>query len=281
MSELPTSDVSVRTGDSRRSRQGIYWLLTIPYHLFVPYLPEPVGWIRGQLETGDNTGYLHWQICVRFRSKCTLAGVQRTFGTTLHAELTRSSAAADYCWKEDTRVAGTQFELGQKLFRRNSAIDWDGVWCLAEQGKLMEIPSDIRIRCYSTLRRIREDFDKPVGMERTCTVFWGATGVGKSRRAWEEAGMAAYCKDPRSKFWCGYGGEENVVIDEFRGGIDVAHLLRWLDRYPVRVEVKGGSRCLFARSFWITSNLRPECWYPECDVETVQALLRRLNVINL
>ena len=55
-------------------------------------------------------------------------------------------------------------------------------------------------------------------MVRQCFVYWGPTGTGKSRRAWDEAGVEAYCKDPRTKFWDGYQVEENVVIDEFRGG---------------------------------------------------------------
>jgi hypothetical protein len=109
-------------------------------------------------------------------------------------------------------------------------------------------------------------------------VFWGKTGTGKSRRAWDEAGLDAYCKDPRTKFWDGYTFEKNVVLDEFRGGIDVAHLLRWLDRYPVRVEIKGSSRPFLAEKIWITSNISPVMWYPMLDEETLAALMRRLEV---
>lgn len=72
-----------------------------------------------------------------------------------------------------------------------------------------------------------------------------------------------------------------MVIDEFRGGIDIAHLLRWLDRYPVIVEVKGSSVVLKAKKIWITSNLNPEQWYEGLDQATTQALLRRLNVTHL
>lgn len=122
-------------------------------------------------------------------------------------------------------------------------------------------------------------------MVREVYVFWGPTATGKSRRAWEEGGLEAYPKDPRSKFWDGYGGQSNVILDEFRGGkgllmlgIDIAHLLRWTDRYPCRVEVKGSSRPLLATKIWITSNLSPEMWYPELDYSTQQALLRRLNI---
>lgn len=117
-----------------------------------------------------------------------------------------------------------------------------------------------------------------VAIERSVSVFWGATGSGKSRRAWEQAGLDAFPKDPRTKFWDGYRGQQHVVIDEFRGGIDIAHMLRWLDRYPVIIEVKGSSTVLKATKVWITSNLHPQDWYPDLDQATKQALLRRLDI---
>jgi len=69
-------------------------------------------------------------------------------------------------------------------------------------------------------------------------------------------------------------------VDEFRGGIDIAHLLRWLDRYPVRVEIKGSSKPLVAENIWITSNLSPVLWYPMLDEDTLAALMRRMEVIE-
>lgn len=253
-------------------------MLTVPGHGFVPYLPPSCSWIKGQLETGDG-GYVHWQILVAFRSKSSLAAVRLTFGP-VHAELSRSEAAGAYVWKDETSVAGTRFELGAKPIRRNAKIDWESVWTSAVAGDLSTVPANIRVVSYRTLRAIAADHDRPVAVLRSCNVFWGKTGTGKSRRAWEEAGPQAYSKDPRSKFWCGYQNETNVVIDEFRGGIDISHMLRWLDRYPVRVEIKGSSRPLVAEVFWITSNLNPTDWYPDADPETVAALRRRLNITH-
>jgi len=260
-------------------RQGIYWLLTIPHHEFVPYLPASVCWIRGQLELGAG-GYLHWQAVVAFDKKSSLPVVTRTFGTGIHAEISRSAAATEYVWKDDTRVPGTQFELGVRPVKRNDPHDWDRIWSMAVAGELMSIPAQIRVQSYRTLRSISSDHAKPIGMERTCEVFWGRTGTGKSRRAWEEAGNDAYTKDPNTKFWCGYSGQEHVVIDEFRGRVDVSHVLRWLDRYPVNVEIKGSSCPLAATRFWITSNVDPRCWYPDLDPESLAALLRRFNIIH-
>lgn len=191
-------------------QQGIYWIGTLPSGEFDPHLPDGVKWIRGQLESGSNTGYLHWQVLVAFSEKKTLRQCRDAIGSpTGHWELSRSDAASKYVWKEDTRVEGTQFELGHKPFKRNDSHDWDEYWRQAVDGDVMEIPSDIRIRHYTTFRRIREDFKKPLAMERTCYVFWGDTGTGKSRAAWEAGGLDAYPKDPNTKFWCGYNGNMN------------------------------------------------------------------------
>jgi len=261
------------------SIQGRYWILTIPHHLWTPFLPPGVSWVKGQLERGGS-GYIHWQLMVSFPQKKTLRFLKQIFGEGIHAEPSRSAAADSYVWKEDTRIEGTQFELGQKLFKRNSATDWDEVRKRAKSGELDEIPGDVFVRYYGNLRRIQADYSRATPMERNCYVYWGDSGVGKSRRAWDEAGLEAYPKDPRNKWWCGYRGQSNVVIDEFRGDIGISHLLRWLDRYPVCVETKGSSVPLAATQFWITSNIDPRQWYPDLDEETKRALLRRMTVTH-
>lgn len=265
-------------GMSTRGRsQGIFWVLTIPHHHFVPYLPPGCKYVKGQLERGDG-GYLHWQLLVGMSRKSTLRQVKEIFGSECHCELSRSSAANEYVWKEETAIPSTRFELGSIPFRRNEKRDWEAIWTKAQEGDLDAIPADVRVVSYRTLRSIASDHSQAIGMVRQVHVFWGSTGTGKSRRAWDEAGESAYCKDPRTKFWDGYQTQENVVIDEFRGGIDIAHLLRWFDRYPVRVEIKGSSRPLVAKSFWITSNLNPRLWYPDVDQMTLDALIRRLEI---
>lgn len=261
--------------------QARYWLLTIPHADFTPYLPPGISYIRGQLERGDGTGYLHWQVLCHAKRKLRLGGLKDIFGPTVHAEPSRSSAANEYVWKDDTRVEGTQFELGTLPVNRGESKDWDAIRDAARGGRLDDIPSDVYVRNYNALQRIAADNAQPLAIEREVVCYWGPTGVGKSRRAWEEAGLNAYPKDPRTKFWDGYRDHEHVVIDEFRGDIDIAHILRWFDRYPVIVEVKGGSRVFKARKIWITSNLHPDLWYPILDPLTKAALMRRLQIIEI
>lgn len=92
-------------------RQGIYWILTLPalHHPAQPSLQPGVGWICGQQETGETTGYVHWQFILRMDSKASLRVIRGLYPGS-HAELTRSSAALAYVQKEQTRVEGTQFE---------------------------------------------------------------------------------------------------------------------------------------------------------------------------
>lgn len=149
---------------------------------------------------------------------------------------------------------------------------------MATSGQLLEVDANIRVVHYRTLRTIGADFAKPSAIVRRVQVFWGSTGTGKSKTAWDELGLDAYCKDPRSKFWDGYRDQRNVVIDEFRGSIDIAHILRWTDRYPVNVEIKGSALPLVAENIIFTSNLHPRDWYPDLDEETMKALLRRLEI---
>lgn len=278
-SQLSRHSLSLRRQSDVQRRQGIYWIGTIPRDDWEPCLPEGISYLRGQPELGES-GYKHWQVLVACQRKQSLPGLRRIFSGIGHWELTRSAAADAYVWKEDTRD-GEPFEFGERPSKRNSVTDWDKVRMLACRGSFDEIPSDIFVRHYGSLIRIRADHLQPIAELRTCKVLWGPTGTGKSRTAWADAGPEAYPKDPRSKFWCGYSGQSRIIIDEFRGGIDIAHLLRWLDRYPCRVELKGSSYPLMATEFWITSNLPPNMWYPEIDTATYMALERRLEIIHV
>ena len=261
-------------------RQARYWLCTLPRESFCPPdgLPEGMDYLRGQREVGGETGYEHWQLlCVTSR-KTTLGSMRRLLGPTGHYEPSRSEAATKYVWKEETAVEGTRFEVGALPINRANPKDWDRIWTAACEGDLVAIPADVRVRCFTQLIRIGTANARAVASPRTVVVFWGTTGSGKSRTAWDEAGFEAYPKDPRSKWWDGYQGQDHVVIDEFRGGIDIAHVLRWFDRYPVLVETKGGATALRSTKIWITSNLHPRDWYPDLDQLTLEALLRRLEI---
>lgn len=256
-----------------------YWIGTLKYEDWeIPtQLPNGVTYLKGQGETGEG-GYRHWQFIVYTKKKHTLTAICKKFPRAAHLEPSRSDAVEAYVFKEETRIEGTQFELGQKSFKRNSATDWRIVKDKAKEGKLEEIPEDVFIRYYSTLRKISVDFGKPIkrGVQEVL-VIWGPTGTGKSRLAFEMAGDDYYLKAPLTKWFDGYTGQETVIVDEFRGVIDISHMLKWLDRYPCAVEVKGSQVFLNTKKWIFTSNLSPDEWYTGLDQETKMALRRRFS----
>lgn len=268
------------------SPQGKYWLLTIPQESgWNPILPQEIAYIRGQLERGSNTSYLHYQVVVVTKKPVRLTKLKSLFNNiNIHAELTRSDAAMAYVWKEDTRVSGTQFEFG--TLPRNTKFtneDWDDFKELALQGKFNEIPSCIYIRYLTNFHKLYANnlSGKLTYEPLRVNVYWGATGTGKTRKAFEEAGPQVFWKISTTKWWDGYLKQSNVLIDEFSGDIGITHLLRWLDGYPCSLEVKGTQVASFIKEVWITSNKDPAEWYNDTNSTLEQRLALRRRFTNV
>lgn len=122
-----------------------------------------------------------------------------------------------------------------------------------------------------------------------CTWYHGKAGSGKSRAAWarflegpvEDRLPMAYAKTGDNRWWNGYRGEEYVIIDDLaKGAIHLALILTWCDRYPCRVETKGGMEPLYATDITITSNLAPDECFEKCTDEERAALFRRFEIIQ-
>lgn len=264
--------------------KGRYFLATLSCAQFAeqPTLSGDCVYLKGQKEIGAG-GFEHWQFLCVFGKQVTLQQAKRHFHNSVHLELSRSSAANEYVWKEDTRVPGSQFELGELPKSRARKADWDAIFDDASRGNFNNIPKDILIRNYSAIKRIRVDSIKPQFRgDITVNVYWGKSGVGKTRRAWHEAGDDVYIKNPNTKWWDGYRGQKRVIIDEFVGRVDISYILTQLDRYPCIAEVKGFSVPLEATEFWITSNINPKDWYLDISHEQLCGLMRRLtNVVQM
>jgi len=109
--------------------------------------------------------------------------------------------------------------------------------------------------------------------------FWGATGTGKSKLAYEILGDECYTCLSTGKWFEGYDGHDNVLIDDMRKDFLKFHeLLRLLDRHAFRVECKGGSRQFRATQIIITSCYAPDTLFD--TREDIQQLLRRIDEIK-
>lgn len=265
-------------------KQGRFWFAT-DFRVDINYDTVPrsfwdsknILWAKGQLEECQD-GRKHWQLVWCFNDSVR-GGVAITRMGCSFIAYCISKKANDYVWK-DASSLGRRFEIGQLPFKRNSKPDYQRVKDLVKVGDLdhPDIPPDMYLRMYGTFRKIAMDHMVAEGIEKEVVVYHGPTQVGKSYRAWFEAGQDAYPKTPTTKFWDGYRGQANVVIDEFYGQIDISHMLRWLDRHPCLVESKGSGTPLKAKKIWLTSNHHPKDWYPSASEFQLEALLRRLKI---
>lgn len=110
--------------------------------------------------------------------------------------------------------------------------------------------------------------------------LWGDSGIGKSH--WLFTGNEdAYEWKLEDKGWQdGYRGEEKVLINDFRGEIPFAQLLKLCDKWPATVPRRGREPAPFmAREILITSRYPPEQVYRDVNEDFAQ-LTRRFEIIH-
>lgn len=233
-------------------------------------------------EVAPNTATPHLQGYVIFLNAIRLPTV-RTQLPGCHVEIARgnSTQCIAYCSKEDPNPycrgdkPKTREEIGDDEKKR-----WEQAWDHAKAGRIEEISADIRIRQYSAIKKIAQDYMPPLPrLEGPCgTWIVGAAGSGKTRAVLDQH-PDAYPK-PRNQWWDGYQREPIVLVDD----IDIfdvrlgGKLKHWADAYPFIGESKGTSVKIRPQRIIVTSQYKiEEIW---TDQETRQALLRRFIVIE-
>lgn len=113
-------------------------------------------------------------------------------------------------------------------------------------------------------------------------VYWGRTGAGKTRSVYDNLpSLDSLFVYAGSGWFDGYDGQPIVLFDDFGGHeFKISYLLKLLDRYPIRVPVKGGFVHWAPQEIYITSNIDPHNWYSNANPEHVRALLRRITLIH-
>lgn len=251
--------------DNRANRKQYRWFsLTVQLGntVFAPnYFNDIIDFAKGQVELGSN---LHYQIVLHTTKKITIAGLAKLiFG---HLEGARNiESLKDYVFKEDETYVDGRFTYGVCPVNRNSSVDWSIIKSAAATQRWNDIPDDILVRYAPGLRILTNLIPEapPFRENQEVFYFWGDSGAGKSRLAFEEAGYkedpsSVYIKGPTTKWFDRYTGQSKCIIDDFEGDVTLAHLKRWLDVYPCEVEVKGSAVPLKVTKWWITSNYSPD-----------------------
>lgn len=112
---------------------------------------------------------------------------------------------------------------------------------------------------YKTLKTPQRDFKTEVA------VLWGAPGTGKTRRVFDSHNAKDIYVVPRGQggqiWFDGYENHKVILIDDFYGWIKWSLMLNIMDRYPLKLPVKGGFVEFVAKYCYITSNTAWDSWY--------------------
>lgn len=243
-----------------------------------------------------STGRLHWQGYVQFKNPKAFNTVRKVLHPQTHWEAQKGTnvQARSYCSKEETRVLGP-FEFGEFSEGQGCRNDLKAFRDALKEGKTdLDLLDEHYIQVAKFpkfISFVRGATAQPRDFKSEVTVLHGKPGTGKTRRAMEHSGIentfvVSKPDSGRPLWWDGYlpCKHTTVVFDDFYGWVPWSFLLQCLDRYPFRVEIKGGSLPFRPKHIFITSNSEPHEWY---DLEKIKgadlhALLRRIeNIIKV
>lgn len=199
---------------------------------------------------------------------------------TVHIEPRRGTAkqAIDYCKKD-----GKWTEWGEPS-QQGRRSDWDQFRNDCESMSFREAALQ-NIRLYGQYTNgCQKIYQLVRGMPRKDKTevrwYYGPTGTGKSRLVHEM--HPVYYSKNETRWWDGYENEEVVIIDEFDSkhidNMGISYILRLFDRYPMKVEVKGGTVEFNSKLILITSHHHPRIYFPEGRIEE---LLRRIELVHM
>lgn len=239
-----------------------------------------------QIEQCPETHRIHAQGYIQLgKQPARMGTIKRILLTNdAHLEAARGSAKenVEYCSKQESRLL-EPIEYGTFIPGSGFRSDLLSVAIAIREGSSMhdiaqEYPETF-IRYSQGILRFASHFTKPRHLSFSPTVFvlWGPSGVGKSWTArWycEWMGLGYYNRDPESRWWDGYVGQQAIIFDDYSGELPYRELLRILDQYEFIAWIKGGSEQLLAHTFIFTSNNNPLSWYQN---EDIAPLVRRIT----
>lgn len=242
-----------------------------------------------QLERGDN-GTPHIQGFFEFENQRYAKSVKKLFFPGQpHIEAAKSAFDSwVYCSKEDTRIEGPREfgsvplpkkSKGRDYKEYNLAVVSGGLAQMVEDGKV-SIDRYLRIKqsvdAYNIDTRVVQSLDTELKSNNEWHV--GPPQCGKSSSVrWRFPN--AYRKEAKNKWWDGYTGQDNVIIDEIELDADyLGHYLKiWGDHYAFPAEVKGGTINIRPKHIIVTTNYRPDEIF-KCPT-LVAAIERRFHII--
>lgn len=233
----------------------------------------------------SESGTRHLQGFLYFKNPKESSWLKKHISRRIHFEEMKGTPEQNqkYCSKD-----GDYTECGEIPKGQGFRADLEGVIISVKAGRsILDIANDHPFEMIKFNKGIlswRAMLQKPRTTKTKIMWFWGPTGSGKSQEAFriaQESG-SFYYKEPLSKWWDGYDQQDVVIVDDYRPDfMTFAGLLRLFDRYPLKLEFKGGITEFNSKTIIITTPKDPENTWSSRSQEDIAQLLRRIEHVQL
>lgn len=274
-------------------------------------------YLCAQTELSQNQGE-HWQGYLELPQKCYLSQLSSKFSASFQPRNGTAKQAADYCrasavgdpkyeyWSAAfimSHAEGVVLPADLEKARARMSFGEISVPTQGKRNDLLavqeqldagipfdEVQEEFFATCIRYERSLSAYADKktpPRTWRTKCWILWGPAGSGKTSLAFRYLSEAfggphkVYWQD-QSKWWDGYRGQPAVLIDEFDGvGSEWTPNLwkRIVDRYPLRLQCKGGYKNIAPKVIIFTSNSPVDDWWNGLHGDALEQIQRRCDGI--
>lgn len=247
-------------------------------------------------EKCPTTGRDHLQGYLEWTDKISMNALKKYFpNDTVHFEIARGTRLDNYkyCRKLDTMAPNVFWYVKPGCENmhnegQGTRTDLKEVYERIEQGVKVDdlaIENPMMYHQYGrTLTKLEDIVMRKKyrhGWFTECIWLWGKTGVGKSHRAFDGYTPDKCYNWPNDgEWWDAYQQQELVIINDFRGEIRYADLLKMIDCWPYDVRRRGREPMPFlSKRVIITSSGPPEKIYAGVNErDSLEQLKRRIVV---
>lgn len=260
--------------------------------------PSSIRAMVAQVEKGE-TGTVHMQFYVEFHAPKNLRQAKSILGDRVHIEPAAGTAEQNkhYCTKPTpgckckhcvgaVRLEGP-WEFGEFGGGQGERTDLqEAAEIIVNGGTIRDIDPALIVKYsngFRALAAMRQEKTRDLFM---CITIVGPPGIGKSHLV-----RNTFLNIPTFNTLFGnggiwfqeYSGQKVIVIDEYKGQIQLQKLLGIADKWPIRLECKGGSFAAEHELLILISNSPPSQWYLDKDgtrPAEIQALYRRTGYVE-
>jgi len=245
-----------------------------------------------QKEVAPTTGTPHIQGYMNLKKQARMTTVQKKLGhagiqlTLINANGTLAQNRA-YCSKEggqDFTEIG-QIEIVGQGKRTDLTVLSEKVKAKRKLSEIAEEHPETFIKYHRGIKSLIEVLDEsPKERDMDVVLLFGDPRTGKSTKARMYAKLYGECynvglPNGGSVWFDGYNGEDTILIDEFKGWMQPTFLNQLLDKYRLKLPVKGGFVNAKFTHVFITSNYPPEEWWSDKVTWNRNALYGRITGI--